>query len=61
MAVGDVLEAERADRVAAEQAAAVLTAKLEAAERVTKTEAAAQVAAKVETVARDLVAANTAV
>lgn len=68
--VRGVLEAERADRVAAEQDAAVLTAKLEAAERrateaaerTTKTEAAAaQVASKVETVARDLVAANTAV
>ena len=68
--VRGVLEAERAARVAAEQAAAVLTAKLEAAERrateaaerTTKTEAAAaQAAAKAETVARDLVAANTAV
>ena len=68
--VRGVLETERAARVAAEQAAAVLTAKLEAAERrateaaerTTKTEAAAaQAAAKAETVARDLVAANTAV
>lgn len=70
VAVRGVLDTERAARVAAEQAAAVLTAKLEAAERraieaaerTTKTEAtAAQAAAKAETVARDLVAANTAV
>ena len=69
VAVRGVLETERAARVAAEQAAAVLTAKLEAAERrateaaerTAKTEAsAAHAAAKTETVARDLIAANTA-
>lgn len=67
VAVRGVLEAERMARVAAEQAAAVLTAKLEAAERrateaaerTGKAEAAAaQIVAKAEAVARDLVNAN---
>lgn len=68
--VRGVLEAERLARVAAEQAAAVLSAKLEATERrateaqarTGKAEAGAeQIAAKAEAVARDLVAANAAV
>lgn len=68
--VRGVLEAERLARVAAEQAAAVLSAKLEATERrATEAEArtgkaeagAEQIAAKAEAVARDLVAANAAV
>lgn len=67
VAVRGVLETERAARVAAEQQAAVLAAKLEAAERrateaaerTTKAEAAAaNAAAKAETVARELVNAN---
>lgn len=67
VAVRGVLETERMARVAAEQAAAVLTAKLEAAERrateaaerTGKAEAAAaQIVAKAEAVARDLVNAN---
>jgi len=70
VAVRGVLEAERLARVAAEQAAAVLSAKLEATERrateaqarTGKAEAGAeQIAAKAEAVARDLVAANAAV
>ncbi len=70
VAVRASLETERAARVAAEQTAAVLTAKLEAAERrateadarTTKAEAAtAQAVEKVEAVARELVIANAAV
>ena len=67
VAVRGVLETERAARVAAEQAAAVLTAKLEAAER-RATEASARTvhaeaatsksAEKAEIVARELVVAN---
>lgn len=67
VAVRAILEAERLARVAAEQSAAVMTAKLEASdrraaeadERTSKMEAAAaQIAAKAEAVARELVAAN---
>jgi|GEM_PF-583077 len=67
VAVRDVLETERLARVTAEQAAAVLTAKLEATERrateaearTGKAEAAAtQIAAKAEAVARELVTAT---
>jgi colicin import membrane protein len=62
VAVRAVLEAERLARVAAEQSAAVLTAKLEADERTSKTDViAAQITAKVETFTRDLVVSNTAV
>lgn len=70
VAVRASLDTERAARVTAEQAAAVLTAKLEAAERratesdarTTKAEAVTtQAIAKAEAVARDLVAANAAV
>lgn len=70
VAVREVLEAERMARVAAEQSAAVLTAKLEATERrATEAEArtgkaeaaAAQIAAKAEAVARDLVNVNATV
>lgn len=70
VAVRASLETERAARVAAEQTAAVLTAKLEAAERrateadarTTKAEAATtQAIAKAEAVARDLVVTNAAV
>lgn len=67
IAVRAVLEAERLARVAAEQSAAVMTAKLEAAdrraaeadERTSKMEvAAAHIAAKAEAIARELVIAN---
>lgn len=67
VAVRGVLETERAARVAAEQQAAVLTAKLDATERrateadarTTKAEAAAaQAAEKAESVARELVTAT---
>lgn len=67
VAVRASLDIERAARVAAEQQAAVLTAKLEATERrateadarTTKAEAAAaQAAEKAESVARELVSAN---
>lgn len=69
VAVREVLETERLARVAAEQAAAVLTAKLEAAERrateaearTVKAEAATtQATTKGEAVARELVSANAA-
>lgn len=70
IAVRTSLDTERVARIAAEQAAAVLSAKLEAAERraieadasTAKAEAAtAQAAEKAENVARDLVAANVTV